>query len=247
MNNYQLEQIINKKLKNHLFYDNIPNGLQIEGTNNIKKIITGVSICQKLIDIAIEEQSQAIIVHHGFFWKNECLKILKNKKNRLKSILINNINVYNWHLPLDVHPKLGNNAQIAKKLHIHILGKISDIVLWGQFASAVTVQELTKTIQKKFKKTPLVFEHNQNNLISTIAWCSGKGQEFIKSLQNIKIDAFLTGEASEDTMHYANENNIHFFSLGHYTTECDGVKALGKWLMKKYHLHTKFVYINNPV
>lgn len=247
MNNYELEKIVNKKLKNNLFHDNIPNGLQIEGCMNIKKIITGVSICQKLIDTAIEKKSQAIIVHHGFFWKNECSKILKNKRIRLKKILKNNINIYNWHLPLDVHAKIGNNVQIARQLNINILGKISDLVLWGKFVPGITVQELTKKIQIVFKNKPIVFQHNKNNLITNIAWCSGRGQEFIKYLKNFKIDAFLTGEASEDTLYYANENKIHFFAAGHYATECCGIEALGIWLMKKYNLEVEFFDIGNPI
>ncbi|WP_343128008.1 Nif3-like dinuclear metal center hexameric protein [Buchnera aphidicola (Takecallis taiwana)] len=247
MNNYQLEQIINKKLNNNVFNDSIPNGLQVEGIPNIQKIITGVSICQKLINIAIKKQAQAIIVHHGFFWKNECSKIIKHKKKRLEFILKNNINIYNWHLPLDVHPVLGNNVQIANQLNINILGKISNIALWGKFFHDTTVTNLTKKIHSVFQRPPLCIQHNLNHIIKRIAWCSGKGQDFIKQLGSLKIDAFLTGEISEDTMHYAHENKIHFFSAGHYATECCGIQALGNWLMKKYNLNVEFIRINNPV
>ncbi|QCI27202.1 Nif3-like dinuclear metal center hexameric protein [Buchnera aphidicola] len=247
MNNFQLEKIINKKLNNHLFHDVIPNGLQIEGTKYIKKIITGVSICQKLINIAIKKNAQAIIVHHGFFWKNECSKIIKNKKKRLKSILENNINIYNWHLPLDIHKTLGNNIQIANQLNINVLGKISDLILWGKFNSPISVLNLFNKIHNKFKRKPLCFQHNKNNIINNIAWCSGKGQDFIKNIHEFNIDAFLTGEVSEDTLHYAYENKIHFFSAGHYATERYGIQALGIWLMKKYNLDIEFIELYNPV
>lgn len=247
MKNYELENIINKKLQNHLLDDHIPNGLQVEGCININKIITGVSMCQKLIDIAVSNQAQAIIVHHGFFWKNECPKILKNKRQRLKKILKNNINIYNWHLPLDMHSELGNNMQIAHQLNINVLGNISDLILWGKFTPGITVATLKKKIQTIFQRKPIVFQHNQNDLINNIAWCSGKGQEFIKHLKNFKIDAFLTGEVSEDTMYYAHENKIHFFSAGHYATECFGIQALGSWLIREYNLDIKFIKINNPI
>ncbi|CAL4042774.1 GTP cyclohydrolase 1 type 2 [Buchnera aphidicola (Takecallis arundicolens)] len=247
MNNYELEKIINKELDTHLFHDNIPNGLQVEGIKNIHKIITGVSICEKLINIAIKKKAQAIIVHHGFFWKNECSKIIKNKKTRLQLILKNNINVYNWHLPLDIHPILGNNVQIANQFNINILGQISNILLWGKFINSITVQELNTKIELILQRKPLCIQHNRNNIINSIAWCSGKGQEFIKNIGDIKIDAFLTGEISEDTMHYAYENKIHFFSAGHYATECCGIQALGQWLIKKYNLDVEFIRIDNPV
>ncbi|CAL4321144.1 Nif3-like dinuclear metal center hexameric protein [Buchnera aphidicola] len=247
MNNYKLETIINQKLNTHLFKDFSPNGLQVEGCNKIKKIITGVSICQELIDYAIKDSAQAIIVHHGLFWENESKTIKNIKKNRIKSLLCNNINLYSWHLPLDAHEELGNNRQIAKQLDIIICGKISDFVLWGKFNPAITVKNLLNKIKLKFHKNPIFFGRSKNHYLQSIAWCSGKGQKFIKHAHYLQLDAFLTGEVSEDTMYYSRENNINFFSAGHYATEIYGIKALGNWISKTYHLDVSFININNPI
>ncbi|CAL4321067.1 Nif3-like dinuclear metal center hexameric protein [Buchnera aphidicola] len=247
MNNFELEKVINKKLFHHNLVDIIPNGLQIEGSSSIYKIITGVSICQELIDFAVYKKAQAIIVHHGFFWKNESQRIIYNKRKRLHKILLNNINVYNWHFPLDVHPELGNNVQIAKKLNINILGKINDFVLWGKFFSSITVQDLYKKLELLFFNKPIYFSTNIKNVIHNIAWCSGKGQNFLKNVLNFNLDSFLTGEASEDTIYFAKENNINFFSVGHYSTERYGIQALGDWLIKKHNLHVEFFDVYNPI
>ncbi|MCW5197228.1 Nif3-like dinuclear metal center hexameric protein [Buchnera aphidicola] len=247
MNNYCLENIINKKLNAHLFHDIACNGLQIPGYSNIYKIVIGVSICKPLIDFAIQYRAQAIIVHHGLFVQNESYNMRMLNQNRINLLLKHNINLYSWHLPLDVHEKLGNNVQLAKKLGINVLGKISDVILWGAFPSYITIQNLFNRIKKKLYRDPLCFNHLPSSKIHTIAWCSGRGQKFIEQIYNLKLDVFLTGEASEDTMHYIYENNMIFFSAGHYATERYGVQALGQWISKKYSLDVVFVDINNPI
>lgn len=133
MKNITLEKIINKKLNSNAFHDFAPNGLQIEGIKNIKKIITGVSACQELLNKAVKMNASAIIVHHGYFWNNSERTIKGIHKKRLYTIMSNNINLYSWHLPLDAHPQLGNNVQIAKKLDINIKGYLLPMVPWGIF------------------------------------------------------------------------------------------------------------------
>jgi len=133
MKNFLLEEIINKKLSSDKYDDIVPNGLQIEGDHIVKKIIIGVTACQNLLDVAVSHGANAIIVHHGYFWQKESRYIHNMKRKRLKTILSNNINLYSWHLPLDIHPELGNNAQIGKKLNICIKGNILPYVLWGEF------------------------------------------------------------------------------------------------------------------
>ncbi|WP_343128385.1 Nif3-like dinuclear metal center hexameric protein [Buchnera aphidicola (Kurisakia onigurumii)] len=246
MNNISLEKIINKKLNSEKIKDYCPNGLQIEGTSEINNIICGVTASQELIDIGIKNNVDAIIVHHGYFWKNEKKIIRGIMKNRIKSILDNNINLYSWHLPLDIHEKLGNNVQIAKKLNINIKGNILPYVLWGEFDSYITGTELFHRIKSKYCRTPLHFDQKFKK-IKKIAWCSGKGQSFFHDAINFKIDAYITGEVSEETMHIAKENKVHFFSSGHHATECDGIKKLGLWLSKNFDLNVQFINLNNPV
>ncbi|CAL4322783.1 GTP cyclohydrolase 1 type 2 [Buchnera aphidicola (Protaphis terricola)] len=246
MENFFLEKIINKKLLSNQYNDIVPNGLQIEGEKTIKKIITGVSACQELIDIAISQQANAIIVHHGYFWDKESKYIHNFKRKRLKTILSNNINLYSWHLPLDIHSKFSNNVQIAKRLNISIKGKILPYVLWGNLHHEVSSTEFYQKIEKVFKKKPIHFSQNAPKKIKYIAWCSGKGQDFIKQAYKFKIDAFLTGEVSEETIYISRELGIHFFALGHYCSERDGIKSLGEWLNKKYSLDVTFIDIYNP-
>ncbi|WP_343153232.1 Nif3-like dinuclear metal center hexameric protein [Buchnera aphidicola (Mindarus keteleerifoliae)] len=247
MLNMTLEKIINKELNSKNIKDYVPNGLQIEGKKNITKIITGVTACQELLNLAVKKNADAIIVHHGFFWFSEFKSITGILKKRIKTLITNDINLYSWHLPLDMHMRMGNNRQIANKLKIEILGKILPILPWGKFKKRVTGEELTKKIIKKYKRVPFYYGPSKNKNIKSIAWCSGRGQKFLQEAVNFGVDAFLTGEMSEETLHFVKENKIHFFSIGHHASEIDGIKSLTKWLKKNYNFDTEFININNPV
>ncbi|QCI16547.1 Nif3-like dinuclear metal center hexameric protein [Buchnera aphidicola (Aphis craccivora)] len=246
MENFVLEKIINEKLFNKYNEDIVPNGLQIEGDKIVKKIITGVSVCQDLLNSALYHKANAIIVHHGYFWSKDSKYIHHVQKNRLKTILTNNINLYSWHLPLDIHPELGNNIQISKKLNISVKGEVFPYVLWGVLEPKISGFDFSKKIEKIFKKKPIHFYQNAPDYISRIAWCTGKGQNFIKQAYKFGIDAFLTGEVSEETIYISKELGIHFFALGHYCSEKYGIKALGKWLQKTHNLDVIFIDIYNP-
>ncbi|QJC35096.1 Nif3-like dinuclear metal center hexameric protein, partial [Enterobacteriaceae endosymbiont of Donacia piscatrix] len=235
MKNIILEKIINNKLQNNLkIQDYIPNGLQIEGKKYIKNIILGVSICQKLLNISVHLKADAIIVHHGFFWKNESSVIKGFKKKRIYTLLMNNINLYNWHLPLDINEKIGNNIYLAKILDINIQGKINPFIFYGYLKNKISIKKFLLKIKNKLHRTPLHFGKNAPKKIYKIAWCSGAGQKFLEKVLHFKIDVFLTGEISEMNLHIANENKIHFISAGHHATERGGVIMLGKWLKKKF-------------
>ncbi|WP_340147683.1 Nif3-like dinuclear metal center hexameric protein [Buchnera aphidicola] len=247
MNNRKLENLINKKLKSKNYKDQIFNGLQIEGQSQIKKIITGVTASKKLINIAIKKKAQAIIVHHGYFWNNKKIIIDKITKNRLRLIFSKNINLYCWHLPLDLHKKLGNNTQLGKKLNIIIKGKISSYVWWGILKKKISGIKFCKKIFDKFNRKPLYIHDNIKSKIKKIGWCSGKGQKFIDQAIKFGVDAYLTGEVSEETTHSAIESKIHFFSIGHHASEIGGIKSLSKWIKKKVQINIEFINIPNPV
>ncbi|VFP83679.1 Nif3-like dinuclear metal center hexameric protein [Buchnera aphidicola] len=249
MNNFFLEQIINKKLNSNKYKnDYTPNGLQVEGRSEINKIITGVTACQNLLKIAIQHNADAIIVHHGYFWNNQDKRVLGMHRHRLKTLLSNDINLYSWHIPLDVHPKFGNNVQLGKLLNININNNINPYVLQGQFKKKYTVTSLINMIKKKLNRTPFHYGKTGPKYINNVAWCTGKGQNFFHQVTNLNIDAYLTGEISEETIHIAEENNIHFFSLGHHATEKSGIYLLGKWLSHQYHnLQIKFIDVYNPI
>ncbi|TCP97661.1 dinuclear metal center YbgI/SA1388 family protein [Cricetibacter osteomyelitidis] len=255
MNNLQLEQTINDKLNSHAIQDYAPNGLQVEGKAEIRKIITGVTATQALIDYAVSRQADAVLVHHGYFWKSEnpCIRGMKGK--RIKTLLVNDINLYGYHLPLDIHPKLGNNAELSRLLGIENLQGLeagtNSIPVYGTLIAPINVQELAQRIATQLNRQPLVcdaseFNPNAPHLIRKIGICTGGGQGYIDLAAAQGCDAFISGEVSEQTIHSAREQGIHFFAAGHHATERYGIKALGEWLAKEYGLDVEFKDIDNP-
>ncbi len=242
-----LDQLLNVKNIN----DYCPNGLQVEGNQEIKKIVTGVTASEKLIDAAIEQQADAILVHHGYFWKGESQVVTGLKRNRLAKLLRHNINLIAYHLPIDVHPSLGNNATLANLLEIVDVNSVDSIkpkgvLMQGRLANPMTADDFSALIQSKLQREPLVNKVD-DNLISTIAWCTGGGQGYIDQASELGVDAFLTGEASEQTIHSSRELGVHFFAAGHHATERYGVKTVGDHLADNFDLDVQFIDIFNPV
>ncbi|MFD0965697.1 Nif3-like dinuclear metal center hexameric protein [Seminibacterium arietis] len=250
MNHIELERILNSKLEISKIADYAPNGLQVEGKPEIHKIITGVTASQALIDYAVTQQADAILVHHGYFWKSEnpCIRGMKGK--RIKTLLSHDINMYGYHLPLDIHAELGNNAQLAALLGIENLQPMEQstvsIPVWGRLKTAMTALEFSNRIEQVLQRKPLVCSENAPHLIRTIGICTGGGQGYIDLAASQGLDAFITGEVSEQTIHSAREQGIHFFAAGHHATERYGIKALGEWLSNEYKLDVEFKDINNP-
>ncbi len=246
MKNTELENLINEKLNSAAFSDYAPNGLQVEGRTDIRKIITGVTASQALINEAIRQQADAIIVHHGYFWKGESPVIRGMKRNRLKALLANDINLFGWHLPLDAHPELGNNAQLGGLLGAAIQGEIEPLVPWGELGMSVTGPELASWIEARLGRKPLWCGDTGPEKIQRIAWCTGGGQHFIDAAARFGVDAFITGEVSEQTIHSAREQGLHFYAAGHHATERGGIRALSGWLNETTDLDVIFVDIPNP-
>ncbi|UXN36004.1 Nif3-like dinuclear metal center hexameric protein [Avibacterium paragallinarum] len=250
MNNIVLEQLLNEKLNAAAISDYAPNGLQVEGREQVKKIITGVTASLALIDYAISQNADAILVHHGYFWKSEnpCIRGMKGK--RIKALLQNNINLYAYHLPLDVHPELGNNAQLAALLGIEHLqpleqGKFS-IPVYGTLATPISGEAFAQRIEQQLQRKPLFCAENAPHFIRTVGICTGGGQGYIDLAAQQALDAFITGEVSEQTIHSATEQGINFFAAGHHCTERYGVKALGEWLAEQHGFEVEFKEIYNP-
>lgn len=246
MLNFDLENIINKELNVAAFKDYVPNGLQVEGRAHVQHIVTGVTACQSLLDEALAQNADAIIVHHGYFWKNEAPVVCGIKRMRLKTLLTNDINLYSYHLPLDAHTVLGNNVQLAQELGIRVIGHIEPLVLYGVFEHSLTGCELQKRIEKCLGRNTLHCGDNASMHIHHVALCTGGGQGFIDSSARFGVDAFISGEVSEQTIHSAREMGIHFFAAGHHATERGGVKALGKWLQQQHDFDVVFIDIPNP-
>jgi len=250
LNNKKLENILTEFMQPHRVRDFTVNGLQVQGKDTVTKVITGVTASQALIDAAVEQQADAILVHHGYFWKNESPAITGIKYNRIKTLIKNDINLYAYHLPLDVHPELGNNVELAKLLGITVRRGLepwdkASVALVGKFEEPITTTELTSRIESQLNRAPLVVDAGKP--IKSVAWCTGGGQSYIELAIEQGIDAFISGEASEQTIHLAREAGISFFAAGHHATERYGVKALGEWLAEEKGLDVTFIDIDNPV
>lgn len=251
MNHIELEQLLNDKLNPMLFKDYCPNGLQIEGRQDIKKIVTGVTASLALIEKAIELNADALLVHHGYFWRGEAESIRGMKGTRIRQLIQNDINLYAYHLPLDAHPELGNNAQLAELLDIEVQGGLENhpqsLAMFGVLREPLSGKELSMKIASLLHREPLHIYPQENKPIQTIGWCTGGGQDFIDLAAAKGLDAFISGEISERTTYSAREQNIHYFSAGHHATERYGIKALGEWLGQTYGFDVTFCDIENPV
>ncbi|CNK17013.1 putative hydrolase-oxidase [Yersinia frederiksenii] len=246
MRNTELETLINTKLDIAAFQDYAPNGLQVEGREEVRRIVTGVTASQALLDAAVEQQADAIVVHHGYFWKNEPVVVRGMKRNRLKTLLTNDINLYGYHLPLDAHPELGNNAQLAKLLDIRVLGEIESLLPYGEFDTPINAVILREKLEALLGRSVLHCGDHAPVNIRRIAWCSGGGQGFIQQAAEFGVDAFITGEVSEQTIHIAREMGVNFYAAGHHATERYGIKALGEWLASQHQFDVIFIDIPNP-
>lgn len=249
--NTTLLQYLNDLLRPEKIKDYCPNGLQVEGKKEIKRIVTGVTASQSLIDYAIANNADAILVHHGYFWKGEdpCIKGMKRK--RLKDLLTHDINLYGYHLPLDIHPVLGNNAQLAKRLDIEVIGGLEphnpfSVAMQGKLLNPMTTEQLSQKLNRVLKRQPQVISGGEHK-INTVAWCTGGGQSFIEMAAEQGIDAFISGEISEQTVHTAREMQVHFFAAGHHATERYGAKALGEQIQQDFNVDVEFVDVDNPV
>lgn len=246
MLNTELERLVNQLLNTENFKDYAPNGLQVEGRSEIKKVVTGVTACQALLDEAVRLKADAVLVHHGYFWKSEAPAIKGMKRQRLKTLLANDINLFGWHLPLDGHPVLGNNALLAKMFDIEVKGEIALLLPWGELQQPLSGEQLAQRIASVLGREPLHCGDNAPALIKRVAWCSGGGQGYIDDAAAFGVDAFISGEVSEQTIHSAREQGLHFFAAGHHATERCGIQALGEWLAQQHGLDVTFVDIFNP-
>ncbi|PWQ94828.1 Nif3-like dinuclear metal center hexameric protein [Leucothrix pacifica] len=229
------------------FKDYAPNGLQVEGKSDVQRIVSGVTASKALIDAAIEAKADAILVHHGWFWRGEDQRIVGMKRYRIKALLDHDISLLGYHLPLDAHPELGNNAQLAKQL-----GFISEGVMnaegvgnYGHLEKPMTASELSAYMQQRLNRTPTVVTAGDHP-IKTIAWCTGGAQSYIQQAIALGVDAYVSGEISEQTTHEARENGIHYFAAGHHATERYGAPALGEYLAQQFGIEHQFIDIDNP-
>lgn len=233
------------------FADYCPNGLQVEGRAQVTRLVSGVTASQALIDAAIEQQADAIVVHHGFFWKGEDACITGMKRARLQPLLGSDTSLLAYHLPLDAHPELGNNAQLAMLLGIEPQGGFGDdggllLAQYGVLSQPVSAGALCKLIEQRLGRVPLHIPGGTTE-IRRVGWCTGAAQSYLEAAVGQGLDAFISGEISEQTVHVARECGIHYFAAGHHATERYGVRALGQHLAGHFAIDHRFIDIDNPV
>lgn len=232
------------------FRDYCPNGLQVEGKSEIRTIVTGVTASLALIEAAIDAQADAILVHHGYFWKGEDARVIGIKQKRLKLLLAHNINLFAFHLPLDMHPEIGNNAQLGRILGLTPQGRFGDDGLgWLGVATdtqVATVADLAQRIENRLGRTPQIIG-DPAQPVGSIAWCTGAAQNLLGAAIAAGATAYLSGEISEPTVHLAREAGVAYLACGHHATERYGIQALGQQVASTFGVTHRFIDILNPV
>lgn len=243
-----LRDYIASLLEPDRFRDYCPNGVQVEGKAEVRRIASGVTASQRLLQAATAWNADAILVHHGYFWRNEDAAVTGIKKQRLAYLLKHDVNLLAYHLPLDAHAELGNNAQLGKRLDFIEHGRFGeqDIACYGELAQAQTLAQLTQKIAHSLQRTPLVIGEGDPT-IRRIAWCTGAAQGYFEAAIALGVDAFLTGEISEQNVHVAQETGVAFIAAGHHATERYGVQALGAHLAEHCGVEHHFFELENPV
>ncbi|KAB7623837.1 Nif3-like dinuclear metal center hexameric protein [Alkalilimnicola sp. S0819] len=232
------------------FSDYAPNGLQVEGRAEVRCIVSGVTASQALIDAAVAEGADLLLVHHGYFWKGEDARVVGMKARRLRALLAADMSLLAYHLPLDAHPELGNNAQLGQRLGLRTLGRFDTgtkpALGWlGELPEPLTGEAFAQAIGAALGRMPLHVAGGEG-AIRRVAWCTGGAQGFIQAAAQAGADAYVSGEISEPTAHIARECGLHYYAAGHHATERYGAWALGEHLAQRYGLKHRFVDIDNP-
>jgi dinuclear metal center YbgI/SA1388 family protein len=229
------------------FKDYGPNGLQVEGRPAIHKIVTGVTASLALIDAAIEAGADAILVHHGLFWRGQDGRVTGWMKQRLAKLLAHDVNLFAYHLPLDAHLALGNNAQWGQRLGLVADARFAEQNLGfiGPVPDGLDLAALSERVAQVLGRVPLVLPGDGRPL-RRAAWCSGGAQGYFEQAIAAGADVFLTGEVSEPQMHYARETGVAFLACGHHASERYGVQALGQHLATQMGVSHQFIDIDNP-
>ena len=247
---FELERYINEFLEVGKFDDYAPNGVQVEGKAEVKRIVTGVTACKSLIEEALEEEADLILVHHGYFWRGEDQRIVGMKARRLELLLKNQLSMMAYHLPLDAHPTVGNNEQLAARLGVVVDGVFGSgrvpLAVYGNLEESMSIHAFTEHVASCVGREPLVIDAGVQN-VESVGICTGAAQGYITDAIGLGLDAYITGEISENTVHVAREMGINFFSAGHHATEKFGVCALGDHLSEKFGIEHTFIDIDNPV
>jgi dinuclear metal center YbgI/SA1388 family protein len=230
------------------YKDYAPNGLQVEGRSEVQRIVCGVSASQALLDAAVARQADAVLVHHGYFWKNEDSRLIGLKRQRIRTLLQHDLSLLAYHLPLDAHLELGNNAQLAQRLALTVDGRCgeSDLLWHGRLARPCLAADLASMVSDRLQR-PAQLLGRADKPVARVAWCSGGAQGWFADAIALGVDAFITGEVSEQNYHMALESDCVFLAAGHHATERYGVQALAARLHNDFGMDVEYIDIDNPI
>jgi dinuclear metal center YbgI/SA1388 family protein len=243
-----LEAYLSEFLQCSAFRDYCPNGLQVEGRHHVDVIVTGVTASRALIEAAVGAHADALLVHHGYFWKGEDPRMIGTRRERIALLLAHELNVFAYHLPLDAHPDVGNNAMLARILGLQMEGRFGDqdIAAYGRLPQPIVLADFAQLLEQRLGRPPLLIGEAART-VQRIAWCTGAAQGYFEAAIRRGVDAYISGEVSEQTYHLARESGIAFVAAGHHATERYGVQALGEHLAKRFGIQQRFIDIPNPV
>jgi len=248
MQREELNRYLDGLLEVSRYRDYCPNGLQVEGRGEIRRIVSGVTASLDLIRAAHSAGADAILVHHGFFWKGDDPCLTGARHARIALLIAHELNLFAYHLPLDAHAELGNNAQLGKLLGLTEQGRFGEqnIAWLGALEQPQTLTQFTQQITHGLQRTPQVIGDGSKS-ICKVAWCSGGAQGYFEAAIAQGVDAYITGEISEQNFHLANETGVAFIAAGHHATERYGIQALGGHLARRFGLEHRFFDQANPV
>jgi dinuclear metal center YbgI/SA1388 family protein len=248
MKREELVSYLDRLLEPTKFKDYCPNGLQVEGRGEVGRIVAGVTASQALLDAAVARGADAVLVHHGYFWRGDDGRVTGIRRQRLGTLINHDINLLAYHLPLDAHPEFGNNAQLALGLGWLPEARFGeqDIAWLGTLAEPADLATVSGNVARLLGREPLVIGE-AGRPVRRIAWCSGGAQGYFEQAIALGVDAYVSGEISEQTMHLARESGVAYIAAGHHATERGGVQALAAHLSEKFGLDCEFVDIENPV
>ena len=247
----KLVSFTDKLLNIGAYSDYAPNGLQVEGSADVKKIVTGVSANQALFEESVNREANLILVHHGLFWHKADNRPIQLMRKRLNILFQHDVSLLAYHLPLDFHLVYGNNIQFAKMLGLKFETTYADnltklLLFLGKLDKKMTGEQFSARLTKRLHRQPFYIQ-GKTKTIENVAWCVGAAQSGVYAAVKAGADAYITGEVSEPTVSIAQETGIHFFAAGHHATEMFGVQALGEHLATTFNLEHEFINIFNPV
>ena len=246
----QLKRALDEELNSAAFNDYCPNGLQVEGSAVISRLVSGVTASQALIDRAVALEADAILVHHGYFWRGEDPRLVGMKGRRVSTLIRANINLFAYHLPLDNHATLGNNAGLGRVLKFASWKSLKENeasypVFTSSYRENRPLSEVSQDLSEALGRS-VTTVGEADTPVRSVAWCTGGGQGYIDDAADAGVDLFITGEISEQTVHVARERNVAFIAAGHHATERFGAKAVGEWVAEKFDIEHEFVDIDSP-